>query len=439
MARTPTRNTTTHGDKHTTDNSQQSSILALRKRNRLSFEPMEHDDDDDVAATAHTDEGIDFQSDYPSHHGNAPFSHMPAFSLGPNSAPKFSYPAHNTEFRTFSDNAHNTKYAAGVAAVSPMNKFDTITPNFCQSLSQSSTASSLTFASVAATDSSSVRMDLESSGDNDSGVENNCVSGGNGGVDAMVGSVIGCGGPWYSSHAPTHNIFQNNTSFCQSQCPPTKRARVTTIDEEMSPPSIVMSVEVSNSFGCLGLGSKNSKDIGTTNENEKQSCGRICCHVCHKSSSDSNVSDANTEIVSFKVENSAPSATNGSAAKSSKDSKPKSNSLLSYFRPSSKKQTLPQSQFEPKLHSNQAHSSCSIPTNQQSRTSNPSNLNPCRYCDKPTCVTCTRHCESCERWFCTFCSKVNYGGIVERILCFECDELADSAAPEDEDIDMMDL
>ena len=57
-------------------------------------------------------------------------------------------------------------------------------------------------------------------------------------------------------------------------------------------------------------------------------------------------------------------------------------------------------------------------------------LPPCRYCDRPTCKnnnnnnsSCSKQCEECQHNFCSFCCKVNYDGIYEKTVCFECDEL----------------
>ena len=47
----------------------------------------------------------------------------------------------------------------------------------------------------------------------------------------------------------------------------------------------------------------------------------------------------------------------------------------------------------------------------------------CSYCDRPACSDCTRQCEGeCKAFFCTFCSRVNYEGVRERIFCFHCED-----------------
>ena len=91
---------------------------------------------------------------------------------------------------------------------------------------------------------------------------------------------------------------------------------------------------------------------------------------------------------------------------------PRSHSLLAYFQPTSSKRHTSKSQGAPVTNnSSELHSSA------------PSNLFPCRYCDKPTCSACTRQCELCQHRFCTFCTKIDYeSSITERIMCFECAE-----------------
>ncbi|GFH51238.1 hypothetical protein CTEN210_07714 [Chaetoceros tenuissimus] len=47
----------------------------------------------------------------------------------------------------------------------------------------------------------------------------------------------------------------------------------------------------------------------------------------------------------------------------------------------------------------------------------------CSYCDRPACSNCTRQCEGeCKAFFCTFCSRVDYEGVRERIFCFHCQD-----------------
>jgi len=45
----------------------------------------------------------------------------------------------------------------------------------------------------------------------------------------------------------------------------------------------------------------------------------------------------------------------------------------------------------------------------------------CSYCERPSCPSCTRHCQSCSKRYCTFCSTVNYDeSREERVFCLDC-------------------
>lgn len=44
----------------------------------------------------------------------------------------------------------------------------------------------------------------------------------------------------------------------------------------------------------------------------------------------------------------------------------------------------------------------------------------CSFCDKVTCVNCSRSCLICEGMFCQFCSVINYDECFERSLCLQC-------------------
>lgn len=47
----------------------------------------------------------------------------------------------------------------------------------------------------------------------------------------------------------------------------------------------------------------------------------------------------------------------------------------------------------------------------------------CAYCDRPVCHSCRRACEGgCHAYYCTFCSYIDYQGVVERVFCFACRE-----------------
>ena len=143
---------------------------------------------------------------------------------------------------------------------------------------------------------------------------------------------------------------------------------------------------------------------------------KCCCHVCGKDAVDSISTPKAAPIADsiFFQNNLTPE----------KPKMQKSNSLLNYFpksKVSTKKTTAPAKSATNKLHSND-HNPIS-----------------CHYCDKATCSSCTRSCERCSRDFCTFCSKVDYRGVVEKIMCFECVHELEFEENAGSDVDMMDL
>lgn len=58
---------------------------------------------------------------------------------------------------------------------------------------------------------------------------------------------------------------------------------------------------------------------------------------------------------------------------------------------------------------------CSICNSQQ-----PSE--PCSFCGKSSCGSCTRECVSCQDTFCSYCSTTNYDLRYDRNFCLECNE-----------------
>lgn len=351
---------------------------------------------------------------------------------------------------------------------------DNVTASFQShghSLSQSSTTSTITFASVAATDSSSVRMDFgdqdcnDCEGEDEDGFSDMTAGRGDDDQDGgeaipMLGSVIYRGSSksfkkdWNQMFSRTNYNGVNGGERRRVSFRPSKRAKATMIDDEMAPPSLVMTVEVSKSFGSLGLegkgGLSNSKNEGL-NGDGSEGCDGVCCHVCRSFSS--SCADANNSTSGkcsglrnsrIGVGRAISAAQDDTTSKTCKTSKAKNKSLLTFFKPVLEKQTICSPKFHQMNLSSQTKSAKKESNGQKKIES--SDLQRCRYCDKPTCVTCTRQCEQCERWFCTFCSKVNYADVVERILCFECDEEVarsdgrrDIAGCDDDDVDMMDL
>ena len=142
-----------------------------------------------------------------------------------------------------------------------------------------------------------------------------------------------------------------------------------------------------------------------------------CCHVC--------------DNVAVEITPSPKSATaadsfsgQSSLTQLAKAKQTKSHSLLNYF---------PKSKLSTKK---PAFKSSTIGVDKQFSPIKESQIS-CHYCDKLTCQSCIRQCELCSGDFCTFCSKVDYRGVVEKILCFECvnEEYVSAGG----DVDMMDL
>lgn len=277
-------------------------------------------------------------------------------------------------------------------------------------LSQASNTSTLTFdCNNAASDSN---CSMEISGEGSIGA---MTSGGNAMDGTVVRSVMDSVvdfsvGLRRSSISPgshlLHDIKVGMPSPENDECtyPPTKRSRLdygphilsqSSHDYAMSSSSdaLMSSAACKTSNELLG-----TKKIGVHSTNSKMNFDKydVCCHVCFMgSTSGKNSSFASTSNVQ------------GSSV-------PDRHSLFAYFQPT-KRKTHPISQHHHQQPTNTHHTL---------QTSFPSlNLQSCRYCDKPTCYTCTRQCEQCQNRFCSFCTKVDYEmSIVERILCFECDE-----------------
>ncbi|XP_041354712.1 apoptosis regulatory protein Siva-like [Gigantopelta aegis] len=45
---------------------------------------------------------------------------------------------------------------------------------------------------------------------------------------------------------------------------------------------------------------------------------------------------------------------------------------------------------------------------------------PCSFCDKLACKSCTRQCDNCAGDFCQLCSVLNYDEAMERSFCLSC-------------------
>ena len=157
------------------------------------------------------------------------------------------------------------------------------------------------------------------------------------------------------------------------------------------------------------------KDVASSPKTSQSSC---CCHVCGGTGGDAAVEDVMCEDM-------------GSSSNNSGGSNCASRSIASYFQVTKKHSSM---KFDP-ISSSSCSSrkvTSSLPSQQHKvlkNTNTPhqqSLLPPCRYCDRPTCrnnPSCIKQCEECQHNFCSFCCKVNYTGIYEKTVCFECDEL----------------
>lgn len=301
---------------------------------------------------------------------------------------------------------------AGIAAVSPFfdKGFDSHLSTYNNTdaeclrnkntlmLSQSSTASSLTFASNNATDSSSFRMDFESIPGNH--WEQRHHSGTI--FDSRICFMTD------SNHDAHSSVSMESPmgSCCMNFEPVRKKPRLNGFDES---PAVIV-----------------SKSGGIETEVVGNPGGQQCyCHVCGlaASKSDSNKSAKAGHQSSGQNHN----------LDSVKPKSPKFHSLLTYFPKSGGSQKI----SKPYSCATLSHPAKMTPV-QQHEIPTPIT---CGYCDKPTCFTCTRPCERCSHNYCTFCSKVDYGGPDEKIFCFDCfDEVERerSLGGMSGDVDMMD-
>ena len=153
-----------------------------------------------------------------------------------------------------------------------------------------------------------------------------------------------------------------------------------------------------------------------------------CCHVCSLEDHGENTNPRRVKkhIVETLGVVSGGGGNNG----------PRSHSLLAYFQPTKRPPAMHHralvSHYLAVVQSPSSSRDDVVITSSNDNVNNNdsskekqrvSNLSACRYCDKPTCITCTRQCELCQHCYCIFCTKVNYeSSIEERLLCFECDE-----------------
>lgn len=147
----------------------------------------------------------------------------------------------------------------------------------------------------------------------------------------------------------------------------------------------------------------------TTKRNDTSCSNAVYCHVC------GGQGDGATKQGSVKND---CSSNNSNTSRGNR-------SIASYFKvtkkqpPTSGKMPPQSSQPNSKKSSSQHMTAISTANNDFPY------LPSCRYCDRPTCSkpSCTKQCEECQQNFCSFCCKVNYDGMYEKTVCFECDEL----------------
>lgn len=289
--------------------------------------------------------------------------------------------------------------------------------------SQSSSTSTLTFDCNHAASDSNCSMDLSGEewldGSSGGGARFRTVEG------SVLKSVVDCnvaGGP---RSLPLGSLLVNDIEV-GVHSPPMKRPRygsheMTQSIQEYATSSSSPAMTLDKTYK-LSKKEISAKKMGENSMNYKMKSDHYngSCHVCSLGAT----SGKNSGFPSM--------ASAGSLV-------PQRHSLFAYFQPTKRRTSHVSQQIgqsEPTFHSSLSSISTSM------------NLHLCRYCDKPTCLTCTRQCEHCLHRFCTFCTKVNYElSIIERILCFECDERGRNIhcsslvrrSAEKEDCCMMDL
>ena len=201
-------------------------------------------------------------------------------------------------------------------------------------------------------------------------------------------------------------------------------------DEEMSHYSSVdpQPANKSSSNSLLKLmvrsGNNTNASAATFSKINDSSCSSssggdvVCCHVCGGQGDDGATKQSGLNRCTISNSGGGNCAT--------------SRSIASYFQVT-KKQPLTSSNSNSKLTSQPSSSSRKVSSlhNSATTTTTPNYHNqhllpPCRYCDRPTCSTnpsCIKQCEECQHNFCSFCCKVNYDGMYEKTVCFECEEL----------------
>lgn len=181
-----------------------------------------------------------------------------------------------------------------------------------------------------------------------------------------------------------------------------------------------------------------SSDSSRSSSNNDEGLVIRCCHVCSLEDRAENITTTTPHVEKHSVETLGVARGGGVG-----NNGPRSHSLLAYFQPTKRLPAMHHRALVshclavvPSQHSsvlrddvitlssnNDINNNDNNNKQQQQHQQRVSNLSACRYCDKPTCITCTRQCELCQHCYCIFCTKVNYeSSIEERLLCFDCDE-----------------
>jgi len=184
-------------------------------------------------------------------------------------------------------------------------------------------------------------------------------------------------------------------------------------DEEMShdSPDPSPSAKSSNSLmKKLMEGGNTASSLATKNDASCSSSGVECCHVCGGQGDSATTNGAKKGCAIGDNRSGG-----GSCA---------SRSIASYFQVTKKQSSS--SKLPPQPSASSRKTSSQHATTTTPNKNNNHHLPPCRYCDRPTCnnnPSCIKQCEECQHNFCSFCCKVNYDGMYEKTVCFECDEL----------------
>ena len=154
----------------------------------------------------------------------------------------------------------------------------------------------------------------------------------------------------------------------------------------------------------------NNAMVTATKRNDTSCSSAVYCHVC------GGQGDGATKQCGLKNDCSSYNSNNSRGNRS----------IASYFKVTKKQPSTSSS----KMPSQSSQQNSKKPSTQHMAATSTNNndishLPSCRYCDRPTCSnpSCTKQCEECQQNFCSFCCKVNYDGMYEKTVCFECDEL----------------